>query len=66
MSVDWRDVQSSMISRVGHDPDLNRLTVEFKRGASRDYDNVTADDFEQLYCAGSVGQHFIQNIRDRG
>ena len=68
MSIDWRDVQSSMIARVGHDPDLNQLHVEFKRPGSRAHmhDNVTADEFEELCCAGSVGQHYLQNIRDRG
>lgn len=66
MSIDWRDVSSSYLSRVGHDADLNQLHVEYKRGASHIHDNVSADEFEQLCCAGSVGQHYIQNIRDRG
>lgn len=61
-----QEVTSSLISHVHHDPATNRLTVKFHNGGvTYDYDGVTADEFQTMMTAPSVGKHFGQHIRPK-
>lgn len=56
-------VESSNIESIAHDPALGDLHVKFKNGGHYAYPGVSADQFEALKSAESVGKHFHQNIR---
>lgn len=62
-------VKSSQIAELGHDPETNRLAVRFQPKAGFDvgslyyYGNFTAENFEALSKADSIGSHFQNNIR---
>jgi hypothetical protein len=58
-------VKSSTISHVGHDPDLNRLTIKFNSGGTYTYDGVSAEEHKALLEAPSIGKHFAANIRQK-
>lgn len=57
-------VKSSQISHVGHDPEKNRMVVQFLKGSRYVYENVTADHHAALLAATSVGSHFIANFKN--
>ena len=56
-------VASSSISEVGHDSTTNTLEVKFANGGIYRYDGVTADHYDALLKAPSLGRHFQQHIR---
>lgn len=58
---DFTMVQSSSIEAVKHDTD--ELVVIFKSGEMYKYKDVTAEEFEALIKADSVGKHFHKHIR---
>lgn len=59
-------VESSNIREIGHDPANNEIHVTF-RGSSDDVHVYpgTAEEFEKLRTAKSVGKHFHTTIRSR-
>lgn len=65
------EVKSSQIHRIGHDPVLNILAIQFYRGYGRDqrpgsiyhYQNFGAAEFEAFRNAESKGKHFGQHIK---
>lgn len=58
-------VTSSTISHIGHDPNLNRLTIKFHNGGTYSYDGVSADEHKALLNAPSVGKHFAAHVRPK-
>jgi hypothetical protein len=55
-------VDSSMISSVGHDPETQTLELEFKSGAVWQYSEVSSETHAELMAAGSVGSYVRSNI----
>lgn len=67
-SVILRDVNSSMITRVGYDAAKQELYVEFKGSGKQGpalwlYEHVSPFEYAQLTAAASIGKHFLQAIR---
>jgi hypothetical protein len=67
-SISVSPVQSSQIAGLGYDAASKTLAVEFKGwggkpGATYHYANVTADTFEALRGAESIGSYFGKNIK---
>ena len=58
-------VESSSISEISYDPDLNRLRVQFHSGKEYCYDLVPASVHRAFVEAGSKGRFFARQIRDR-
>ena len=61
--MDWRDVSSSMITRVGYDAASMTLTVEFRNGAIYEYFEIPENIFDELVSSASAGQFLAQNIK---
>lgn len=65
--IDMKDVESSQIARIGHDPATNTLAVQFKsRGAPGSvyhYANVTPELFGAFDAAKSKGTFFGAHIK---
>lgn len=60
-----KPVASSNIKSIGHDPDKNELEVEFNGGAAYRYSDVSADKYQKLLNADSLGKHFHAHIRNQ-
>lgn len=56
-------VQSSMISKIGHDPETSTLEIHMKTGDRYRYSGVDADSHAALMSADSIGKHYNQNIK---
>lgn len=56
---------SSVIRLYSYDEAARRLRIRFVSGAVYDYEEVPPDIVEGLASAGSKGQFFGANIRDR-
>lgn len=56
-------VTSSNIQAIGHIADQLRLFVTFKSGQTWEYAGVSADVFNQMLNAESVGKFFSASIR---
>lgn len=56
-------VVSSNISEVAHNPDTQEMEVKFANGNTYIYSGVSAQKYNQLLLAPSVGQFFHTNIR---
>ena len=52
-----KQVDSSTIHSVGHDPIRNVLTVRFNGGAIYEYDGVTDQLHQELMNAPSIGRN---------
>ena len=61
--MQYQDVTSSNISRVGYDSDQGALHVRFVSGKEYGYLGVRPEQHAALIGAPSVGQHFTQHIR---
>jgi hypothetical protein len=66
--IELRDVESSQIAAIGHDPESNVLAIQFKswkgdRRSTYHYDNFTAEDFAAFRDAESLGRHFGKHIK---
>jgi hypothetical protein len=63
MQRQW--VESSVLASVGYDRGRGVLEVEFKNGGVYQYFSVPGRVAEELAAAGSHGQFFSKQIRDR-
>ncbi|MEF3066338.1 KTSC domain-containing protein [Pandoraea apista] len=68
VQIEMKEVQSSQIHSIGHDPASNMLAVRFKTkdGAPSSlyhYSNVSATDFIAFDTAESIGSHFYKAIK---
>lgn len=50
-------VTSRHIAAVGHDPMTNTLTVQFRNGATYEYEDVPRERYEVLLGADSAGTY---------
>ena len=63
--IEMQPVTSSQIAAIGHDPETNKLRVQFHSGSLYEYDDVPASTFNSLLNADSPGKHFGAHIRGR-
>lgn len=64
--IPWNEVQSSNIARWRYDPDTNVMEIQFvSSDTTYSYDEVPRDVAEGIRFAGSAGQYFRNNIKDR-
>jgi hypothetical protein len=59
--MEWHDVASSAISRVGYDPKSMTLAVEWRSAGLYYYFDVSEATFIELRNAPSVG-HFVSTV----
>lgn len=62
--MELKNVVSSNIAQVGHDPNQNVLIVRFKNGAYYRYDNVSEQVYNNFITAQSIGKYFQSYIRN--
>ena len=65
-AIATKPVKSSQIKAIGHCGDTNTLCVEFSGGGCYHYAGVSADDYDKLMKAESVGSHFGKHIKAGG
>ena len=59
-------VDSTLISEVGYDPDLEKLIVVFKKsGGKYIYSGVPQETYDALMAAASVGGYFLKNVKPK-
>ena len=63
MSVDWRDVYSSHVNRVGFDPEAQELLAEWDSGRVSAYEGVPYEKFESVARSWSVGKALHEMIK---
>ena len=63
MPAKMRDVFSSHVNQVGHDPETNELHVAWDNGKTSIYSDVPPEKFEQVANSWSVGKALHQMIK---
>ena len=64
--TDLIKVDSTLLSEVGYDPDLEKLTVIFKKTGGRYvYSGVPQETYDAMMAAGSVGGYFLKNVKPK-
>ena len=63
--MDRIPVSSTDLQSVGYDPDSLTLEIEFKRGATYQYQGVPQAEFDALMNASLKGIYFHANIKSR-
>lgn len=63
MNFNMKDVDSSQISQMGHDPVTKTMRVLFKNGSAYRYQNVEVELFNQILEAPSQGVAFTANVK---
>ena len=58
-------VESSSLSAVGFDAEVNELTVSFRNGTVYRYFQVPSSVHRALLSAPSIGRTFNETVRDR-
>jgi hypothetical protein len=66
--IAMQSVESSQLSKIGHDPETSTLAIRFKNWKGEEtslyhYANVDADTFAAFLAAESKGRHFGQHIK---
>ena len=61
--IDTHKVKSGNIDAIGHDDGV--LRVRFKNGGVYDYSGVSANEFDELRRADSIGSHFASRIKGK-
>ncbi|MBS0056928.1 KTSC domain-containing protein [Yersinia sp. Marseille-Q3913] len=66
-AISMKQIESSQIHSIGHDPVSNTLAIRFKSkgepAALYHYQNVSADDYAAFSGAESIGSHFYRYIK---
>jgi KTSC domain len=67
-NIAMKEVESSQIHSIGHDPATNTLAIRFKSktdapGSLYHYANFTAEDFAEFEGAESTGSHFYKHVK---
>jgi hypothetical protein len=60
-----KPVESSNITSIDYDPDLQILKVAFKGGGEFTYNDVPEGEYNSFLNAESKGKHFHANIKGR-
>jgi hypothetical protein len=63
MAVEWKDVSSSNVSRVGWNDETNELLVEFNSGSVYAYPDAGESAYQDLLVATSPGSYVARNLR---
>ena len=63
MAVEWKDVSSSNVSRVGWDDEANELLVEFNSGSVYAYPDAGESAYQDLLTSTSPGGYVSRNLR---
>lgn len=58
-------VSSSNVRSIGYDADSQTLEIEFNHGGVYQYAGVPGGEYDGLMSAGSKGQYFHTNIKNR-
>ena len=56
---------SSNLASASYDPDVENLTITFRSGDTYVYFNVPSAAYRGLQNAGSAGEYFSRQIRNR-
>lgn len=56
---------SSNLASASYDPEVENLTIEFRSGRSYVYYNISAATYRGLTLAGSAGEYFNRQIKNR-
>ena len=64
--MDYRDIESSGITRVGYEPSSATLAICFRNGAEYHYSPVPMELYDGLLRASSVRRYFHENVRNAG
>jgi hypothetical protein len=59
------DLTSTSLRSCSYDSDAERLEITFENGRRYSYEGVPPEIFEGLRDAGSPGQFYNQNIKDK-
>jgi hypothetical protein len=60
--MEWLNVQSSNIKRIGYDIQTHTLAIEFHDGNLYEYYNVPANVYRSFIIASSYGTYANKNI----
>jgi len=52
----WVFVRSKSVRSIGYDQENNQMGVEFTRGATYLYDDVSEGEFDLIYNSESIGK----------
>lgn len=64
--VEWQQVESSWLDRVGYDRETATLTVQMQNSSDvYEYRDVPEEVFRELLAAESKGGYFATKIQDR-
>lgn len=64
--IDWVNVRSSAIRKIGYDASTNRMYIEFEDSDPYyTFCRVPEQIFREFTNARSVGRHYQQYIKDR-
>ena len=64
--VEWQQVESSWLDRVGYDKETGSLMVQMQNSSDvYEYRNVPEEMFRELLAAESKGGYFATKIQDR-
>lgn len=69
MAMEWTDVESSQIVRIGYDAETLKAQVAFKDKKSGgvqstyEYDNVPKEVIDGILTADSVGRAFASSLK---
>lgn len=63
MALQWRPVNSSMISRAGYDFETEEMQLQFSNGRVYTYASVPVSVFNGLLDASSPGSYYHANIK---
>lgn len=64
--IELQPVKSSNITAIGYSEQHQVLLVQFSSGSKYAYGSVTAEEWQELREAQSLGSHFAKAIRPRG
>jgi hypothetical protein len=64
MAVDWTNVFSSNVNRIGYDDESQTLLVEWKSGKTSAYEGVPADVADQASRNWSVGRFINDHVKN--
>lgn len=63
--MELHNVMSSNIARIGYDPAMQLLLIQFTTGRAYEYYNFPEDVFDQFFRSTSKGRFFELYIKNR-
>jgi hypothetical protein len=63
--IEFKEVNSSQINKVGYDEDNNVLVIEFSTGVKYEYYDVPDHIYYDMLNAASIGRYMNQYIRNK-